>query len=175
ANHFKEAVGYVVNRPTGTRDYLITLTISGTGIYRMGDQSRLCKRGDIMILTPGTPHHYSTFGEQGSVEPWEFVWSHFLPPEDWQAYLELPETLPGLLQVQLQNELILERLLHAFHRLIQDQLQGDLLHERLAYLALEEILVVLATQSGDKHGRNAAMDPRVEVVKQQLLLHMREP
>jgi AraC family transcriptional regulator of arabinose operon len=48
-----------------------------------------------------------------------------------------------------------------------------MLHERLAYLALEEIMVLLAHQSGREQG-HAALDPRVEEVRRLLLLNMQD-
>lgn len=171
ADHFNESLGYRTNRPAGTRDYLITFTLDGCGSYRIGEQVRLCRRGDVMILTPGTPHHYETFAEEGH---WDFVWCHFVPPEEWQAYLTLPETLPGLSHILINQEVTFDRMHQAFLRLIDDQLHGDLLHERLAYLALEEIVLLLAHQSG-KEQANARQDPRVEEVRRLLVLRMQEP
>ncbi|MDF2669802.1 MAG: hypothetical protein K0R67_2108 [Paenibacillus sp.] len=172
ADHFKESYEYKANRPAGTRDYLITFTLGGCGCYRIDNQSRLCKRGDVMLLTPGTPHHYATSEQSDGL--WDFVWCHFLPPTDWQPFLALPETLPGLIHVPIVNEVYFARLLHAFHRIIQDQLHGDLLHERLAYLALEEIVLLLAHQSGKEQQGSTAVDPRVEEVRRLLLLNMQD-
>lgn len=170
ADHFSKTVGYRTNRPAGTRDYLITFTLSGCGTYRIGEQLRQCRRGDVMILTPGTPHHYETHVEEGL---WDFVWCHFLPHEDWQSYLLLPETLPGLLHVHLNQPDTFERMLQAFRRLINDQLHSDMLHERMAYLSLEEIVLLLAHHSGREQA-NPSLDPRVEQVMRLLLLRMQD-
>lgn len=171
ADHFHQNAEYRTYRPDGTRDYLITLTLNGCGTYRIGDEVRLCRRGDVMVLTPGTPHRYGTSSEAGY---WEFVWCHFLPHEDWQPYLALPAALPGLLHVQLAQPAVFDRALQAFRRLIGDQLHTDPLHERMAYLALEEIVLLLAMQGGEAQG-SLSLDPRIEEVKRLLLEQMQEP
>lgn len=71
-DHFNQLQGYDVFRSEGTRDWLITLTISGEGQFTLGERMHIVKRGDIAILKPKTIHRYGTYSSQ-----WEFVWAHF--------------------------------------------------------------------------------------------------
>src|SRR5262245_62878288 len=76
AGHAEKAWGYHIRRSLGTRDWLITYTLSGEGRYQVGAFIYDCRPGEIVTLAPGTSHDYAT---ATPVAPWEFYWAHFNP------------------------------------------------------------------------------------------------
>lgn len=168
ADHFTESYGYRVNRSHGTKDWVMTFTLSGTGQYRIGEFKLLCQAGDVVILKPGTPHHYSTPQD----ETWDFVWSHFIPEPRWAGLLQLPEAVPGLIRLAIDSQSARSRLLQAFERLIRDTREEMPLKELMMINTMEEIVLIVAGQ----HSRSGerALDPRVEEVLQLLAGSMNE-
>ncbi|MFD2610942.1 helix-turn-helix domain-containing protein [Paenibacillus gansuensis] len=140
--YFEEKSSYEMLRPYGTRDWLITATVSGSGTYSVGGQSFTCRPGDIAILKPGTMHHYRTSPEGH----WHFYWAHFLQQPDWPHYLQWPEALPGLLFAQIDVPEIWDRICGAFKRMREDSAQEGEFSEPLALHALKEVLMLTARQ-----------------------------
>ncbi len=140
AGHFAEQYGYHVRRRHGTRDWLMTFTIAGEGRYVLGDRICVCHRGSAVLLSPGTPHDYST---PKGAKPWEFFWVHFTPRTDWMDWLEWSRG-KGLSELTITDASEQARLRQAFIRLVRDNRDIDVFHDELADNALAEILIVLA-------------------------------
>ena len=140
AGHFHEPFGYHVRRSRGTRDWLLTLTLSGEGIYRLAGQMQVCHRGRIVLLPPGTPHDYGAAKGRGG---WEFLWVHFTPRADWMAWLKWARA-EALNALVLDDAAEFARLSQAFRRLVQDNRNADVFHDELADNALAEVLILLA-------------------------------
>ena len=112
--HFQEGPGYASWRPHGTGDYLLMLTLSGSG--RIGYDGGVIETatGQIVFLRPHTPHDYGTArGATG----WELVWTHFVPRPYWLPWLAWPEVSPGLYLLTLPpgNTQVADAL-HEMHR-----------------------------------------------------------
>jgi AraC family transcriptional regulator of arabinose operon len=171
SGHFNEPYGYQVQRANGTRDWLITCTLSGSGVYKLDGASRTCRRGDIAILMPGTPHHYAT---QLPETRWEFIWAHFVPRPNWSRWLQLPEAAKGsgMIHLHISEDEQFPRIYQAFQRVIADTRGISALAEELALNALEEIVLLLAQKQSIN--RISALDPRIEEVLQWMALNIAE-
>lgn len=96
---FAEDKSYTTWRPTGTNDYLLILTIEGSGRFGYPHGEVITAPGDLIILRPGTPHDYAT--ARGASD-WTLLWAHFLPRPFWQEWiLALPEAAPGIAYLPL--------------------------------------------------------------------------
>lgn len=163
AGHFLEPHGYHVRRARGTRDWLLTLTISGEGCYRLGSRTHICRRGSIVLLPPETPHDYST---PSGKHPWRFFWVHFTPRSDWINWLKWARSNELNELTLTDDDAEYPRVYQAFHKLVQDNRNIDVLHDELADNALAEILILLTGH----HNRAAAQqfDTRVLQVLRRL-------
>lgn len=171
ADHFVQPFGYHSYRSAGTRDWLITCTIGGEGLYRLATLTQGVKAGDVALLAPGTLHDYATRHHDQS---WDFYWSHFLPRPHWTRWLlSLPQVCPGFFVLSIQDRAIHARLQQVFERLVRDSILPSLFHEELGLNALEEALILLARQQERQAER--PLDSRVEVVSQHLAQHLSEP
>jgi AraC family transcriptional regulator of arabinose operon len=170
SGHFREPFGYRVYRAHGTRDWLITFTIEGEGVYRVADRDVSCLPGDVAILTPGTPHDYFT-PDRG--REWEFVWAHFVPREPWLHWLKLPETERGFIRLPVGDDMRRARIRAAFERLIVDSRGIGNLHEELALNAMEEIILLVAQTIPGSDAN--LLDPRVEEALQTMARRLAEP
>ncbi len=156
-DHFNQLQGYDVFRSEGTRDWLITLTISGEGQFTLGERMHIVKRGDIAILKPKTIHRYGTYSSQ-----WEFVWAHFLPRETWIDWLNLPEPDNGFLNIRIDQPQLQERILGSFRRMIRDNRGIHSFAKELSMNALEEVL--LAVNQWLRTNREHKVDVRIQEV-----------
>jgi AraC family transcriptional regulator of arabinose operon len=170
ANHFRASYGYHVRRPAGTRDWLLTFTVSGIGRYCVADQTHLCRADDVMILQPGTMHDYATYRP---AEPWEFYWTHFLPRPHWADWLQLTRRAPGLCSATVGDAALRGRIAQAFGRMLHDLHSSSPFQSDFAANALEEILLCIAQH--EARIRPHTLDPRVDAVLQQINARYREP
>lgn len=96
---FTEQPTYNTWRPTGTRDYLLILTVSGSGRFGHAHGDVITAPGDLTIVHPGTSHDYAT--ARGAKE-WGLLWAHFLPRPFWQEWITgLPQAATGIALLSL--------------------------------------------------------------------------
>ena len=143
ANYFESLPGYATRRAAGTRDWLVTYTVGGAGRYRLHGVEVLAQSGDVVLLSPGTPHDNATGGEG---EAWQFYWAHFIPRASWLAWLKLPEVRPGLAFFTISNAQAHQRIVSAFERVVREGAERHPYQEDLAQNALEEVIILIAQQ-----------------------------
>ncbi len=172
AGHFREGPDYRMRRARGTRDWLLTYTAAGAGVYRQsGGGPWPAGPGDLWLLSPGAQHDYATEAGAGA---WEFWWVHFLPRPGWAEWLGWPPAGRGLSGVHIAHVHSRSRLRRAWERLLADtrRLARGGLREALALNALEEILLIAARERGTTEGR--AVDARVQDTLDHLAAHLAE-
>lgn len=167
-DHFNQKKGYKVTRFEGTKDWLMTYTISGQGQFKIGDDIQIVEKGDITILKPKTYHLYET-----RTSHWEFVWVHFLPRETWIDLLQFHEPLKGLLFYKIEQNHVNDRILDCFKRMIRDNHGIHSLSKELSMNALEEILL-LVNQIVNNNNR-PMHDMRVQEILQIFSQNLKEP
>ncbi|WP_405060722.1 helix-turn-helix domain-containing protein [Kribbella sp. NBC_01505] len=105
AGEFDEGPEYSTYRSRGTTDWLLVLTLHGSGHF----SEIVVERGTVVLVRPGTPHDYGTVGER-----WHFRYAHLHPKPEWLPFLDWPEVAPGILCLQLTRvEKIADYLLDA--------------------------------------------------------------
>lgn len=166
AGHYLETEEYAIHRPSGSRDWLLMYTISGAGQIQLPDQLVDCTAGDIAILLPGNPHHYTTKEAE-----WEMIWVHFIPNPQWSTWLSLPEAERNFVHHHLSSSETRGAVQEALLRMVEHELPGvtSELHRRLSELALEEALVHV--QMDSKQGDSISMDPRISELLRDLQLN----
>lgn len=166
--HFRERFGYHVHRSWGTRDWLITYTITGRGLYRQEGVAIHAEPGDLTLLVPGAVHDYGATPEG----VWEFTWAHFVPRPSWAAWLRLPEVGKGLHRLAIADMTVRQRIQRAFTRLSRDAQGAGAFREELALNALEEILLLAAREQHRAAAR--PVDPRIQRVLDHLAANLAE-
>lgn len=168
--HFHSGADYRVIRRQGVGSWYLVYTAAGSGRVRVGADSLEVRRGDLVLVRPGTEHDYGTVGTH-----WENWWAHFQPRRDWHDWWSLPEAMPGVAHVRLGRPSETDRVLSALTRLHLDAQRAGLsptdgtyvrvldqsLAVQLALNAIEEVLLI-ATASLRQDTR--PLDPRVRLV-----------
>ncbi|NOV04472.1 helix-turn-helix domain-containing protein [Paenibacillus planticolens] len=168
SGRYRQPFGYRVKRSKGTKDFYLTMTLHGKGLFHNGHETCECPEGEITLITPGTPHYYGT----PENTEWEFFWCHFVPKEDWLPLLQLPEAIKGIRFARFENAKEWQHLAGAFTSLIRYNEESHLFSERLAVNALEEILLLI---SKNVQETQHPMDPRVENTIKLISQHYKEP
>jgi len=90
---YSEDIGYSIQRPAGSGDFLLLLTMDGVGYCRSGDSNVELSHGSVALFRPETPQDYGTLSTR---KPWSFYWVHFLPRSDWVQWLvwDVPSQQP---------------------------------------------------------------------------------
>jgi AraC family transcriptional regulator of arabinose operon len=96
---FAQGTDYRTFRKEGTPNYLLILTLEGSGRATGPDGQVLTTiPGDILLYEPGAFHHYGTSPETGF---WNLTWSHFIPKPDWNYWPDWPTRWNGLKQFRI--------------------------------------------------------------------------
>ena len=77
AGFFPKAAGHSVRRPTGAPTHLLFACLEGEGLVFTGQKAVQAKPGDILWLSPDTPHYY----DASMKDPWSILWVHFTGEE----------------------------------------------------------------------------------------------
>ncbi|WP_327287478.1 helix-turn-helix domain-containing protein [Streptomyces sp. NBC_01198] len=179
AGRFEEHPGNVVYRDRGARNWMVSLTVSGSAEYFAGDRRLTTGPGDLVVITPGTPQHYRACGDG----PWGYWWTHFQPRHSWFDWLRLPEFAPGLSVARLGQEHGLRHADAAFARVHRNAMyatvdapQGRVPVSRgprhgayateLALNGIEELLLMAAVEHESR--AEPGQDPRVRQVLDQI-------
>lgn len=135
---FKESSGYSIYRPSGTREWLIVLTVSGHGRFGFPGGEIVTSTNDVVLLKPGS---LQDFGTASGHSKWEFMWAYFKPAKDWQAWLHWPEEGPGVMRLSLYDPTIARLAISRFgdaHRFATGPFRR---RDEFAMNAMEELLL----------------------------------
>lgn len=136
--HFKEVTGFYSNRPHGTQDWLLILTLGGHGRFGHAKGEIVTSTNDLVLIKPSTPHDY---GVANGHPKWELVWAHFRPRDGWAGWLDWPEEAPGLMRISLYDPTLARLIIARFtdaHRLATGPLKR---RDELAMNAIEELVL----------------------------------
>lgn len=153
SDYYKQGPDYHVIRTEGSKDWLILFTTNGSGAYTFNNQTRFCKKGDIVILPAGIPHDYKTNGEI-----WEFHWVHFAPCEDWFAKMRQPLSTGDIHSIRILHSQ--KRMEDAFQMIHQNQHDGNKYRRTLALNVMEFIFILIAQEYDNQQSDNV-MDLRI--------------
>ena len=169
--HFREDAAYATWRPRGTDDYLLILTLGGSGRFGHATGEVLASPGDVTLLCPGTRHDYGT---SRGAKDWELLWAHFLPRPHWLEHLNWPEAAPGLLRLSREETGETRERIDAALWRMHGYARGALPNRELFALnALEEAL--LWCHAANPRREEAHLDSRVQAAMQFLLENLRRP
>ncbi|MFE7841060.1 helix-turn-helix domain-containing protein [Streptomyces sp. NPDC057474] len=173
---FDQRPPYAVNRPRGADSWLFTWTTVGGGLLRQGAAETPAGPGDLVVLGPGVPQHYTVRSGAGH---WAFWWVHCQARASWTAWLRPYETGDRLYAVSSTPGGIRERVDAAFRRMLADArwtgegtpptttaapLGGEVAvahgtaARELALCSLEEVVLLTAART---EPRRSGADPRI--------------
>jgi len=170
ADRFRSDAAYQNWRPRGTADWLLILTVAGSG--RVGTTSPLFSTvpGDVILFEPHTPQTYDTNPEVGH---WHILWAHFYPRPHWKSWLRWPVREKGLLATQVSDPDTLRQIRQAMNDCVRYNRQHLGNAPDLAFNALERALIWIqaASQSGGLDERiRQATDILAEEINRPLAL-----
>lgn len=171
AGHFRQMrPDYRIVRSNGTHDWLLLMTLSGSGIIRHGRKQMVLRRNQLALFKPRMPHDYGTHTTAGH---WTLIWVHFHPLHHWLPLFNWLEPLPGVLSLKLPDRSASTRQitheLHEVHRLANSTLPR---RDWMAMNALESLLLTCENLSGNSR---PAIDARLESALQHVERHLDEP
>lgn len=119
---FDQRSPYAMQRPRGADSWLFTWTTGGGGLLRQGGTRVPAGPGDLVVLGPGVPQHYTVRPGAGH---WAFWWVHCQVRPSWTAWLRPYETADRVYAVPspdgiLSPDGIRERVDAAFCRMLAD-------------------------------------------------------
>lgn len=169
--HFNETRGYHTWRAKGTNDYLLMLTLSGSGRIGWEGGEYHTSAGDLILLSPRTPHDY---GIAPDASTWEIGWAHFLPYPHWLPLLNLPTLAPGVSCLRLAPARAEAKgaVTAALRTMHERAVSGLVRREAWAMNALEEALLHCDSVNPEAGG---IVDARIAQTVRHLRQHLAEP
>ena len=158
--HYVVPVGhrYFVERPEGRDDWLMLVSLRGVGRIHSGGNAFRMVPDLVALFPPGVTQGYRAWPG----EPWNFLWIHFFPPEDWhrRALLDLP-LAPGhafrLLDLRPAATPTRRRIRQALLECVSQAAQDTAFGDALAMNLLERALLLCAHEAAEAgNGREDA-------------------
>jgi AraC family transcriptional regulator of arabinose operon len=149
----REGFGYRTRRTSGGDEWLMIVTVAGSGVHRYGRSEELLPPGAAILYEPGISQDYGA-----SREGWELAWTHFLGDGRLDRWLDWPR-IPGgagLLSLGQYAEDVLESL----NELIAWQAGSAADRHEFATNALERTL--LWCNRANPSSAHAGREPRVD-------------
>lgn len=167
---FRETSDYRVIRPYGSGDYLLTLTMDGSGRVRQGDAEVITQRGDITLYRLDGAQDYGT---APGAKHWHFLWSHFLPRPYWMEWLNWPKKAPQFCHFRIKERTVFDEVTSAMKNMFHALRGSRRVSGALASSYLEQAILWMneARQSGEA----PAMDPRIRSAMDHLSTTLEEP
>jgi AraC family transcriptional regulator of arabinose operon len=155
---FHEGPAYSAYRHLGTDDWLLILTLGGSGRFGPDGDQFSSSAGDIVLIKPGVRHDYGTSASAGH---WDLLWSHFHARAHWLEWLDWPVENGQLMRLQAEGQALEAFVGHlqACHALASGALRRN---EELAMNALERAL--LAADAFNPHSSQPGVDARIRQV-----------
>ncbi len=173
---FDQRPSYAVHRPRGADSWLFVWTTGGAGLLRQGRTRIPAGPGDLVVLGPGVPQHYTV---RPGARHWAFWWVHCQARPSWTALLRPHETADRVHALPAAPAGIRDRVDAAFRRMLADArwtgegappspgavpsgeevavAHGTAARE-LALCSLEEVVLLTAARA---EPRRSGADPRI--------------
>jgi AraC family transcriptional regulator of arabinose operon len=171
--HFNEGPDYRNYRSLGSPDWLLILTLTGSGRlgYPNDSGNFTTQPGDLTLYLPNAFHNYAThLHPTPPLKPhWELQWAHFHPRAHWLDFLNWPQLAPGLRHVRLRDSDLpdVSALMSRMHRHASS---GDVLGKELALAVLEQVIIL-----GARSTPRRTMDERITHAMRHLAAHHQDP
>jgi len=156
--HYRMKGDYRIQRPAGTNDWLIILTLSGEGLIRQQDAVSRVGAGHLVAFPPGTPHDYGTDPETGT---WELLWVHLHPPPDWLRLLDWPRINGGILCKILPSDDVGRKITALFRDMYDASTDARPMRDWFAMNLLESMLLHVHEIGAPQ---SVPLDPKLEKV-----------
>ncbi len=135
----KTPIGHHVLRPTGTRDHLLMMTLTGSGFLKDSGSRNSLTAGTVALIPPGIPHDY---GMAPAAHQWEVIWAHFHAWPHWKDWLD-QISAPGAARVlDLGDDPIGASAEAAFREMYRDASSSTPQRVALAMNRLERVLLI---------------------------------
>lgn len=167
-SEFRRGRSYTNWRPRGTDDWLLILTMAGSGRIVVPGRVIRLQAGDAVLFAPGVAQDYSTDEAAGR---WHLRWAHFHPRPHWRPWLLWPEVAPKV-GVRRAGDLTSTPIEKASQRMLTSRLLAGDGWEDLAMNALEEMLLWLFRLTGTAQ---SGIDARIQRAAHYLAAHPQEP
>ena len=170
SGQFEQDSSYETQRPRGSPDWLLIVTVSGAGEHVWSGDSRhrghdvsVLPPSSVLLYPPGVPQWYRTHSSLGY---WRLLWTHFPETGRFDGLLELPaleraaDPAPRFLTLPHGTQEVAA----AMYELLGWHATASTNRERFAWNALERVL--LWCDAANPRSTTGSLDPRVATVMQ---------
>lgn len=157
-------------RPEGTQDWLLEATLGGAGTVHAGGQWHALRRGQLLLIAPGTPQAYGH--DDGAADEWHNIWVHFRPRSSWLAWMRWPALDKGVMRLDCDEDSF-EAIEAEMRRMVDVARRPARLSAELAMNGLERVLLMADSLRPDASDR--VPDPRIARALDFIADHLAEP
>lgn len=159
-------------RPAGTQDWLLAATLGGAGTVRAAGHWHALRRGQLLLIAPGTPQEYGH--DEAAAGEWHNIWVHFRPRSAWLAWLRWPALAKGVMRLDGDADSAgFDAIEAELRRMVEVARKPARLGAELALNHLERVLILADALNPEAGG--SALDPRIGQALDIIAEHLAEP
>ncbi|TNG94624.1 arabinose operon transcriptional regulator AraC [Pasteurellaceae bacterium USgator11] len=154
---------YIINRPQGMKGYIINLTTRGRGAIFDGEKTFLADKGDLLLFSPQTIHHYC---REPAYYSWYHQWIYFRPRTFWIDWLRWSSTENGIGRLSIQDKEEYQAILDLFVKIENLSKANDIFAKDTTMCFLELLLIKCAKLDPKnlEHKSHNELDLRIDTV-----------
>jgi AraC family transcriptional regulator of arabinose operon len=156
-------------RRAGMKEWGLMYTLDGRGLFRHARGRWLSQSGDLVLVTPGTPHDWQVAPTPGR---WHVLNFFFNPRPHWLDWLKWPQIGPGYLHLSLAGSPLRGKVSRRLFKAHHWASQRDVRRQEFSLCALEEAL--LWCDRINPLGGGRSIDPRLRRALNFLQSHLAE-
>jgi AraC family transcriptional regulator of arabinose operon len=129
---------FFIDRSKGMEGFIINMTVKGEGKVFDGEDSFICRPGDLLMFPPGTPHYY---GRASGSPDWYHRWVYFRPRGYWANWLKWPHSTRRVGRLSLPTKELISEFDELFQQIDRTHRGDRRTAEELAINLLERLLI----------------------------------
>lgn len=133
---------FTVDRPEGMKGYMLQLTTFGKGVMFDGTQYTPLQRGQLLLFSPHSVHHYFRRPE---CPFWHYKWLYFHAKPRWLKWLNWTNQYANIGRILLNDKYLFQEISQIFSRIELDLKSSSAFKQDTSHCLLEFLLMKCAS------------------------------
>jgi AraC family transcriptional regulator of arabinose operon len=157
-------------RPANFPYWTLIFIRKGDAPIRVGDEALLIAAPYLMLVRPGAAYK---IGDENHPRRWSESWMFFAPLDRWDAWMNWPVILPGIMGLAPQDRGLTAAMTRACDEAVAALTSALAIRNELGMNHLERLLIL--AQLASNRGPGTRLDARIQAVIDYLNLHLNQP
>ena len=170
ADHQLNPASHTFTRPDNFPYWTLIFIRKGAPPFRVGEESLMLPAPYVMLARPGAPYK---IGDKNHARQWTESWMFFVPMDRWNAWMNWPIILPGIMGLAPTPPTLAASMARACDDAITALKSALAIRHELAMNHLERMLIL--SQLASSRGPGTRLDERIQIIVDHINLRLHEP